>query len=112
MSFLGHKGVVGRGGGHDIGEELEAEVLFAAVESGLVGLAADEWGGEDMATLETVPHPFATETVGHNVAGVVEALGFTLLGTFLSLADGLAVGCIEGHLCWSLSSSALTAERI
>ncbi len=71
--------------------------MFAEVECGLVGLASDEGGGEDVATLQKLPHPLSAKSVSHNVAGIIMPLGLALFGLLLSALDCFAVSCIEGH---------------
>src|SRR6267154_5472558 len=50
-----------------------------------------------MAGEEKIVHPFAAETVGHDLASIGMAVGLGLLGGLLRLADLLSVGAIVGH---------------
>ena len=83
--------------GRDIPKKSEADILASAVERGDIGSTSDEWGVEDVGSEEKIVHPGTAEGIGHDLAGVGDAIDFGEVGGFLGLAEGLAVDVVEGH---------------
>lgn len=81
-----------------IAEELQADVLSAAVEGGAIGCACDEWGMENIAASKEIMNPSSAEEGGHDGLGIGDAIAFRELRGFLCFADVFAIGVVEGHL--------------
>lgn len=83
--------------GGDIAEDGKAEVLGAAVEGGEVEGTRDEWGVEDMAAEEEVVEPRTAKGVGHDLAGIGDAVGISKMSNLFGFAKVLAIGVVEGQ---------------
>src|SRR6266478_9874482 len=82
---------------YDIGEDLEPNVLAAAVEGCNVARASYKRCMEDIATCQKGMHPYTTKGFGHDAFGVFDSGVFRMLGGLFCFADIFAVPSVIGH---------------
>ena len=84
-------------GAEEIGDQLQADVLFATAEVGHA-VFGGEWGVEGVAAAEVTPHPGAAVGGGHQHRENAIVEGTVGAGALLGGADHASVtGVVVGH---------------
>ena len=82
---------------YDVGEDLEANVLGAAVECCNVHCSADERGVKYITPGEEGVDPHTAQGFRHDVSGVFDSGMFGMFGGLFEFADIFAIGGVVGH---------------